>query len=45
MGTPEDKEISHQLALAIVGVINKQLKDVLHLCAKLSLKELLDAKK
>ncbi|EYB84592.1 hypothetical protein Y032_0314g2249 [Ancylostoma ceylanicum] len=45
MGTPEDKEISQQLALAIVGVINKQLKDVLHLCAKLSLKELLGAKK
>ncbi|EYB84596.1 hypothetical protein Y032_0314g2251 [Ancylostoma ceylanicum] len=45
MGTAEDKEISQQLALAIVGVINKQLKDVLHLCAKLSLKELLDAKK
>ncbi|KIH56969.1 hypothetical protein ANCDUO_12848 [Ancylostoma duodenale] len=45
MGTPEDKEISQQLALAIVGVINKQLKDVFHLCAKLSLKELLGAKK
>ncbi|CAJ0601293.1 unnamed protein product [Cylicocyclus nassatus] len=45
MNTPEDKEMSQKLALAIVSVINRQLKDVFHLCAKLSLKELLEAKK
>ncbi|ETN85809.1 reverse transcriptase [Necator americanus] len=44
-GTPEDKEVSQKLALAVVNVINKQLKDVFHLCAKLSLKELVGAKK
>ena len=40
-----DKEILKKLALAIVNVMNRQLKDVYHLCAKLSLEELIDAKK
>ncbi|KAK5972176.1 Elongation factor Tu [Trichostrongylus colubriformis] len=41
----DDRALSMQLALAIVNVINQQLKDVFHLCAKLSLKELLEARK
>lgn len=45
MGTADDKALSHKLALAIVDVINKQLKDVFHLCAKLSLKEVIESKK
>ncbi|EYB84590.1 hypothetical protein Y032_0314g2247 [Ancylostoma ceylanicum] len=45
MGTDEDKALSQKLSLAIVDVINKQLKDVFHLCAKLSLKEVLESKK
>ncbi|VDN24009.1 unnamed protein product [Cylicostephanus goldi] len=45
LSTTEDKEISRKLAVAVVDVINGQLKDVSHLCATLSLQKLLDAKK
>ncbi|CAJ0604861.1 unnamed protein product [Cylicocyclus nassatus] len=45
MSTNEDRELSRKLAVAVVDVINRQLKDVSHLCAKLFLRELLDAKK
>ncbi|KAK6055673.1 hypothetical protein COOONC_06822 [Cooperia oncophora] len=40
-----DRAIAEELALAIVEVINRQLKNVFHLCAKLHLKEVIEAKK
>ncbi|KAK5972179.1 Elongation factor Tu [Trichostrongylus colubriformis] len=45
LSAPEDQAVANQLALAIVDVINRQLKDVFHLCAVLSLDELLEARK
>ncbi|KJH41424.1 hypothetical protein DICVIV_12604 [Dictyocaulus viviparus] len=45
LSSPDDRELSGQLAMHVVEVINRQLKDVLHLCAKLALKELIAAKK
>ncbi|VDL75738.1 unnamed protein product [Nippostrongylus brasiliensis] len=45
LDNPEDKAVSEKLAHAVVAVINRQLKDVFHLCAVLSLKELMEAKK
>ncbi|KHJ95583.1 hypothetical protein OESDEN_04460 [Oesophagostomum dentatum] len=45
MGTFEGRKLAHILASAIVDAFNRQLKDVFHLCAQLSLQELLDAKK
>uniref|UniRef100_A0A7I4YMJ4 DUF229 domain containing protein n=1 Tax=Haemonchus contortus TaxID=6289 RepID=A0A7I4YMJ4_HAECO len=43
--TPSDQALAKQLALGAVEAINRQLKNVLHLCAELSLKELIEAKK
>ncbi|KAK6031246.1 hypothetical protein OSTOST_02606, partial [Ostertagia ostertagi] len=43
--SPSDRALAEQLAEAVVEVINRQLKDVLHLCAKLDLRELVEAKK
>ncbi|PIO59860.1 hypothetical protein TELCIR_18664, partial [Teladorsagia circumcincta] len=43
--SPSDRAVAEQLAEAVVEVINRQLKDVFHLCAKLELKELIEAKK
>ncbi|KHJ86215.1 hypothetical protein OESDEN_14042 [Oesophagostomum dentatum] len=45
MRTFEGRKLAHFLASAVVDAFNGQLKDVFHLCAELSLQELLDAKK
>uniref|UniRef100_A0A0N4WMR4 Sulfatase domain-containing protein n=1 Tax=Haemonchus placei TaxID=6290 RepID=A0A0N4WMR4_HAEPC len=43
--TPSDQALAEQLALGAVEAINRQLKNVFHLCAELSLEELIEAKK
>ncbi|VDM64563.1 unnamed protein product [Angiostrongylus costaricensis] len=45
LNTPEERGIAEKLAQAVVMVINNQLKDVFHLCAELTMKELMDAKR
>lgn len=45
MKEPGDRAVAGKLAQAVVEVINRQLKDVFHLCSRLSLKELIEAKK
>ncbi|KAJ1371926.1 hypothetical protein KIN20_033975 [Parelaphostrongylus tenuis] len=45
LNTPDERAMAEKLARAVVVVINRQLKNVFHLCAKLTFEGLLDAKK